>query len=91
MHTPLQSREDLKKKYEKKIETLGLKGKPEFAPEEQVFGKNERKVRNCVDGFRPQSFAHALAIGINGIRPVHRFPSKNLFNRAAHAASDKPS
>lgn len=47
VHTPLMAPPELVKKYEKKAERLGLVGKEEFAPEEQVFpnAKSDRRVR----------------------------------------------
>jgi len=47
VHTPLLAPKDLVEKYERKAERLGLNGKPEFAPEEQVFpnAKQKRTVR----------------------------------------------
>ena len=37
VHTPLISRDDLKRKYQAKAEKLGLLDRPQFAPEEQNF------------------------------------------------------
>ncbi len=47
VHTPLMAPKELVEKYRKKAERLGLNGKKEFAPEEQVFpnAKQEREVR----------------------------------------------
>jgi arylsulfatase A-like enzyme len=46
VHTPLIARKDLIAKYKAKAEKLGLNGKKEFAPEEQVFPtKQKRQVR----------------------------------------------
>ncbi|MBC8351554.1 MAG: sulfatase [Planctomycetes bacterium] len=46
VHTPLIGRPDLVEKYKAKAERLGLIGKPEFAPEEQVLPvEQKRQVR----------------------------------------------
>lgn len=46
VHTPLIGRPDLVEKYKAKAKRLGLVGKPEFAPEEQVLpGAGQRQVR----------------------------------------------
>ncbi len=47
VHTPLLAPKELVEKYERKAERLGLKGKQEFAPEEQVWpdAKQKRTVR----------------------------------------------
>ena len=47
VHTPLMAPKELVEKYQKKAERLGLNGKPEFAPEEQVWpdAKQKREVR----------------------------------------------
>lgn len=46
VHTPLMTTPELKKKYERKAKQLGLIGKTEFAPEEQVSpGNKKRQVR----------------------------------------------
>lgn len=45
VHTPLMAPTKLTAKYKAKAERLGLNGKPEFGPEEQVLGKGKRQVR----------------------------------------------
>jgi arylsulfatase A-like enzyme len=47
VHTPLMAPKELVEKYRQKAQRLGLNGKPEFAPEEQVFpnSKQRRSVR----------------------------------------------
>ena len=46
VHTPLQAPKELVAKYQAKAEKLGLNGKPEFGPEEQIWPtENARRVR----------------------------------------------
>ncbi len=45
VHTPLMAPKELVEKYKAKAERLGLNGKKEFAPEEQIFGRGKRQAR----------------------------------------------
>ncbi|MBN2294816.1 MAG: sulfatase-like hydrolase/transferase, partial [Pirellulales bacterium] len=68
VHTPLVARTDLKQKYEKKAEKLGLTEKQRFADEEQIYvTKRPRKVRIVQDHAVYAAMVEAMDLAVGKV------------------------